>query len=425
MRNNGIIVLLACVGLSLGACTHSETPIGNDAAADKATGSGGSASGSGGNDQPGSGGDNGGTGGDNAGSGGGSGGAPVDVPMDVPTTDDAADGGADTADDTAGGDDGAADGDGPVATDDAGFPIGATIGSCFRLNWTPVASNSAPLDPPSSAIDDVPVTRWSTGTPQVAGLEYQIDFGGFVRLNQLRLDSSGSPGDFPRGLDVIASPDGFDFTNVIATIPVGDVAPADNVAVVDFAPVAMHTLLLRLTGTSGSWWSIHDLGVNCQIPDGQGGLTTDVPADNLKCQSSGTDGGVPSGPFDRANWTLTASSTSVMPTDVITNAIDGMAGTRWSSGQPQAPGQFLKVDLGSTGCIGQIKITSPGTDFTTGYTVSVSTDDNAYVAIAKGSGIAATTTTIRLPPHNARYVRIEQTGTSGSWWSISELTITP
>jgi glucosylceramidase len=56
--------------------------------------------------------------------------------------------------------------------------------------------------------------------------------------------------------------------------------------------------------------------------------------------------------------------------------------------------------------------------------VSVSSDDNAYVAIAKGRGIA-NTTTILLPPHNARYVRIEQTGTSGSWWSISELTITP
>ena len=36
-------------------------------------------------------------------------------------------------------------------------------------------------------------------------------------------------------------------------------------------------------------------------------------------------------------------------------------------------------------------------------------------------------TKIVLPPHTARYVRIEQTSTSpnSSWWSINELTITP
>ncbi|HEX3694125.1 MAG TPA: discoidin domain-containing protein [Polyangia bacterium] len=415
-------VVVACL-LAVGACTHSQPNYTMGTGGSSGSGGDNGSSGTGGSDN-GSGGSGGlpvfGTGG-STGTGGtdnGTGGATTDASTNDAPAGDADNDAADDQADAGASDGGAVD---QVSTDDAGFPIGAAVGTCIPFNWTVSASNSAPLDPPGNAVDGVATTRWSTGVPQAPGLNYQIDFGGFVQLSELRLDTGGSPGDYPRGYQVMASSDNFDFSNVIASDSPGDVAPPNSVTTIDFPPTALRGLIIQMTGTSGSWWSIHELTATCHISDGNGGLTTDLPTDNLQCTADLTAAGTP--PFTRTNWTLTASSTSTMATDVITNAIDGLAATRWSSGVPQAAGQFFKVDLGSSGCVGHLEMTSPGTDFPNAFVVSVSADDNVYIPIAKGVGVSDTT--IALPPHNARYVRIDQTGSSGSWWSINELTIAP
>jgi hypothetical protein len=354
--------------------------------------------------------------------------------------------------------------------DDGGFPADARIGSCSPLNWFLSASSSAASDPASNAIDGIQGTRWSTGVGQSPGAWFQIDFDGYVQLSQISLDNTGSPGDHPRGYDVLTSRDGVDFSNVIASGMPGDVAPPNNVVTIDFAPRAVRTLRIQLSGSSGSWWSIQDLRLACQLPDGDGGFTTDVVPDDLRCgPGTATDAGVPDAmatdsgsldartsdgegggalaeggdaavdadgagvdaggvdggrdPFNRANWSLSASSTSTNPTDAIANAIDGNIATRWSSGQAQVPGQFFRVDLGSVGCVGQIRLVASGTDFIAAYRISVSVDDVKYVPIAQGIG--SNVMQIRLPPHRARFVRIEDTGASGSWWSIDEIVILP
>src|SRR6266481_8241654 len=112
-------------------------------------------------------------------------------------------GSADDADSSMAG--GAPDAATDGASDDGSFPPGATIGSCVSTKWTTSALASAVADPPVNAVDGVLVSRWSTGVAQTPGQYYQIDFGGYVRLTQIVLDSTGSAGDHPRGYQVETS----------------------------------------------------------------------------------------------------------------------------------------------------------------------------------------------------------------------------
>jgi hypothetical protein len=313
-----------------------------------------------------------------------------------------------------------------ASDDDGSFPPGATIGSCVSTKWTASASASAVADPPTNAIDGILVSRWSTGVAQAPGQYHQIDFGGYVRLTQIVLDSTGSTGDHPRGFQAETSTDGVDFSNVIGSGAPGDVAQ-DQVTI-DFPPRAVRYLRVELTAAGGSWWSIHEFRVACQIPDGQGGWVTDrPPPDADLCAAD--DGGIPTpDPPARTSWTATASATSAFPADVITNAFDNSSTSRWSSGKAQAGDEWFKLDLGAVGCISQVSIASPlaldggpATDFPVAYALFVSTDDSKYTVVASGAGQALLP--ISFMPHKARYLRINQFGMSGSWWSISNITV--
>ncbi|HXI56486.1 MAG TPA: discoidin domain-containing protein, partial [Polyangia bacterium] len=261
------------------------------------------------------------------------------------------------------------------------------------------------------------------------------------------------------------SRDDFDFSTVIASGAPGDTAPPGNLVTIDFLPRAVRYLRIQMTSLSGSWWSIHELGAACQIPGPNGTWTTDKPSSEGLCgpgqppgadagasdasadgasdggaaeagnSDGGSDGdggeigeigssdGGPADPFDRTHWTVSASSTSANAGDVLANAIDGNIATRWSSGRAQTGDEFFKVDLGSVGCVSQIRIVSSGTDFAAAYSVNVSTDDQTYVRVAKGIG--TNLLQIGFSPRRARFIRINQLGTSSSWWSIDELLVLP
>jgi hypothetical protein len=137
------------------------------------------------------------------------------------------------------------------------------------------------------------------------------------------------------------------------------------------------------------------------------------------------DGGVDdvSVGHDAGRWAVSASSTSTNASDAIGNAIDGNIATRWSSGRAQTGNEFFKIDLGSVGCVGQVRVVASGTDFAAAYTVGVSTDGVTYITVAKGTG--SNVMQIGFRPRFARFVRINQVGSSTSWWSIDELAVLP
>ncbi|WP_425269760.1 discoidin domain-containing protein [Kitasatospora cineracea] len=138
----------------------------------------------------------------------------------------------------------------------------------------------------------------------------------------------------------------------------------------------------------------------------------------LNAAGGGTGGGLALLP--RTGWSASASATG--GGDVPANMLDGSAGSRWSSGTPMASGQSVTVDTGAVRPLARITMDSAGSanDYARGYQVFLSSDGVTWGSpVATGSGTGALVT-VDFPARNARYVKVVQTGTSSSWWSITE-----
>lgn len=126
--------------------------------------------------------------------------------------------------------------------------------------------------------------------------------------------------------------------------------------------------------------------------------------------------------LSRDGWSVTASASAAE--DPPAKMIDGDAATRWSSGAGQAPGDWVAVDLGTQMSFNEIVLdagTSSG-DYVRRYQVEASDDGETWRPIARGQG-ATGDMSIVLPPTRARHIRIVGQSSSGSWWSIYELTL--
>ena len=132
------------------------------------------------------------------------------------------------------------------------------------------------------------------------------------------------------------------------------------------------------------------------------------PASNLRGQM-----------LNRLGWTASASS----PNDLPSNAFDGDTGTRWSTGQAQASGQWFLTDMGSPHSFSSITLDSSahGADYPRGYQVFVSTDGSNWGnGIASGSGQRVT---ISFATQFARYIKVVLTANAEKWWSIYEFNV--
>jgi beta-glucosidase len=126
--------------------------------------------------------------------------------------------------------------------------------------------------------------------------------------------------------------------------------------------------------------------------------------------------------LSRTGWTVTASPSST--TDLPARMLDGDTGTRWSSGAPMANGNTVTLDLGAARTFSKVVMDSAGStaDYARGYRVDVSTDNATWRTVGTGTGTAALVTAA-IGSQTARYVRITQTGSATSWWSIAELNL--
>src|SRR6185436_8285364 len=262
--------------------------------------------------------------------------------------------------------------------DDGSFPPDAAIGSCSPVSWTVSASGAGPNDPVLNAIDGSSTTRWSTGSGQAPGQFFEIDFGGFVQLSQISLNSSGSLGDYIRGYEVAVSNDDIDFSRIIAAGTV-DLPPLNDIVTIDFPLHSARFLRINQTGVAGNWWSIHELTTVCRVP----GNVVDPLACSADAGVRDSGGG---NPFARANWTATASPTADGGANPPSNAFDGDITTKWSTGTPQTGNESFKLDLGSVGCVGQIWITTAGAEVANSFTLEISVDNVAFAAVARGRG---------------------------------------
>jgi glucosylceramidase len=274
----------------------------------------------------------------------------------------------------------------PTATPSSG-------GALPRTGWIATASSTESGSSPANALDGNATTRWSTGLPQANGQWFQVDMTSAKTFNKIVLDSGTSTGDYPRGYQVFVSNDGTNWGSAVATG-----SGTGQVVTVTFATQSARYIKVVQTGSSGSWWSMHEFNV------------------------------YNSAPLARTGWTATASSSPTDPCctgDTPGNTLDGNASTRWSTGLAQANGQWFRVDMASTKTFNQIVLdsgTSTG-DYPRGYQVFVSNDGTNWgSAIATGSGTGQVVT-ITFATQSARYIKVVQTGSVGNWWSMHEFNV--
>jgi beta-glucosidase len=286
---------------------------------------------------------------------------------------------------------------GSVTIPASGGTGGGSQTALSRTGWTVTASATGGTDVAANMIDGNTATRWSTGTPMVNGQTVTVDLKSAQTFDQITMDSAGSTNDYARGYQVFVSNDGATWGTAVAT-GTGTAALVTST----FANQTARYIKIVQTGSASSWWSIAELNVYAAGSGGGGGTPVVLP---------------------RTGWVASASNTG--GTDVPANMLDGNTATRWSTGVPMANAQWITVDLGSATTFRQLTMDSGGSasDYARGYQVFVSSDGTNWgTAVATGTGTAALVTAT-FTAQTGRYVRVVQTGSSTSWWSIVEFNL--
>ncbi|HEY2730279.1 MAG TPA: discoidin domain-containing protein, partial [Polyangia bacterium] len=263
-----------------------------------------------------------------------------------------------------------------------------------RTGWATAAGTKSSPAPGggttlANAFDGSTSTRWATGAGQAVGNFFQVDMLGSQSFNQLTLDAATSTNDYPRGFQVFVSNDGVSFGSAIAS-------GSGTSALVTVTFPLQNARYIKITLTqafAANWWSIAELNVY-------------GPA------------------FARNGWVAT-SSTALSSTNYQSNALDGSASTRWTTGANQANGQTFQLDMAVPETFTGLTVdagTSTG-QYPRGYQVFVSNDGTTWgSAIATGSGTTELLT-IAFPVQTARYLKIVQTGSAATPWAIQELNV--
>ena len=259
------------------------------------------------------------------------------------------------------------------------------------------ASASRNSQDASLAIDGNLNTRWTTRQTQRSGQVFELDLGEIQTVGQVVLDTQNSPNDDPASYNLAVSVDGNSF-QVVATG-----SGTGGTTNISFASQSVRYIRITQTGSKNKyWWSIHELQVGAS-------------------GSSGSTGGNENTPLDRSNWVMYSSNNS----RDAHKAVDNNDGSRWTTRQRQRDGQYFEIDLQSTESFSRIVLDSSASasDYPRGYRVRVSNNGNNWNTVASGNGNNAVTM-LDFFQQSARYIRIEQTGTSDKyWWSIHEVSI--
>ena len=105
-------------------------------------------------------------------------------------------------------------------------------------------------------------------------------------------------------------------------------------------------------------------------------------------------------------------------------ALDGDAGTRFSTDTPMGEGMWWQVEFDGAFELRRLVLDTRGSakDYPRGYVIEVSDDGMAWSEVARGEGDGPITS-VRMSPTVTRFVRVRQTGATEHWyWSIHEAT---
>jgi hypothetical protein len=123
---------------------------------------------------------------------------------------------------------------------------------------------------------------------------------------------------------------------------------------------------------------------------------------------------------------VTAShNNSLYGPDNLQQALDGNPYTRWSTLQAQRPDMWFQIDLGEVKEVAHVRLDNEASprDYPRGYILELSIDGQSWGTVAARPNNDRELD-VSFPPHQARYIRIQQTGSdSFYWWSIHRIAI--
>jgi len=239
------------------------------------------------------------------------------------------------------------------------------------------------------AIDGRLDTRWSSWALQRPGMWFEIDLRQTRIIKGLTLDNAASPYDYPRGYVALVSTDHRQWQEVARK------DPNDRPLDINFRPRSVRYIRIEQTGSANFWWSIYEI--------------------TLK-----TGGDSP----PEADFGLKASHHNVLSGgDNVLQAADGNPVTRWSSHAAQQPGMWFEIDLKKLVWVNALILDNAASpnDYPRGYAVFFSVDRAHWMEVARNERNSGPLD-ISFNRQCARYIKIEQTGHSDTWWwSIHEI----
>ena len=262
-----------------------------------------------------------------------------------------------------------------------------------------VASASASYTPASRALDRNAAYKWQNGRSQATSNDYiQADFGAARAFSHIVLDHAGHTNDYPRTYRVEVSDDGAAWQVVH-----NGTGTAGQTQITLPSTYTRRFVRITETGTTGSaWFTVNELRVF---------------GSSVSTQTQSVDAGevTPSG------WVASASASYSPPL----RAIDRNTAYRWQNGRAQSTSNdYIQVDLGSARTFNRIVLDHAGSsnDFPAAYRVDVSDDGSTWTTVRTGNGTASATTIVLPSTYTKRYVRVTETGASGSnWFTVNEL----
>jgi len=244
-------------------------------------------------------------------------------------------------------------------------------------------------------------------------------------INEFNVYSNGGGGGGGSDTQAPSTPSGLTATAASSSqINLSWTASTDNVGVTGYDVYRGGTLIGSSATTSYS-----DTGLTAstsysytvKAKDAAGNVSAASAAASATTQAGGGGGGTYTA-LSRTGWTATSNPTSG---DAPANLLDGSMTTRWSTGATMTNGQYFVVDMQSAQSFNRVVMdsTNAANDYARGYQVFVSNDGTNWgSAVATGTGSAAVIT-VDFAARSARYIKVVQTGTSSSWWSINEFNV--
>lgn len=124
-----------------------------------------------------------------------------------------------------------------------------------QKTWKLASSHGS--DTLDGCVDGKQQTRFTTGTPMNKGMWVQVELPEPSLLSGLTLDTSPSPGDFPRGWQVLLSNDGENWGKPVASGKRG----SKQMTIHFPEQTAKYVRIVQTGKDRGKYWSIHDLGL--------------------------------------------------------------------------------------------------------------------------------------------------------------------